>query len=249
MTSKPVLILEETDAFLPKSGKRFSMGELFIKAAHIQEGEAVTFDMEKLEQLNLRPENYSGVIVTGSLAMASDRLDWMLRLEDFLARCAGLEIPIFGVCFGHHMLAQALGGEVGYHPEGLELGAHEVEFITPEGENNLSGPEGKSSLLRDLPPRFAAYMAHSQTVTVPPRNAVTMARSAHDPHQILVYGPKILSVQFHPEFTPEIISLFFTESEGEDGGSPQKIKKGGLKFSPNLVQGLIRRFIDLAKLG
>lgn len=62
-------------------------------------------------------------------------------------------------------------------------------------------------MLASMPGEFDAFLTHEQTVLVPPDEAIVLGRSDHDPHQILRYGPRAVSVQFHPEFTPEIMSF------------------------------------------
>ena len=58
----------------------------------------------------------------------------------------------------------------------------------------------------DMPEQFGAYLTHEQSVLVPPPGATVLARSEHDAHQILRYGPRALSVQFHPEFTAPLMA-------------------------------------------
>ena len=65
-----------------------------------------------------RREGFAGVIVTGSAAMVTERADWSERSADWLREAAHDGMPLFGICYGHQLLAHALGGEVGYNPAG-----------------------------------------------------------------------------------------------------------------------------------
>ena len=137
------------------------------------------------------PSCYCGVIVTGSPAMVTDREKWSEKSALWLRQAVLKRVPVLAVCYGHQLLAHALGGTVGPLPGGMELGTHQV---------TLEPLAQKHPLLQEMPQRFSANMAHSQTVLKAPKGAVVLGRSAHDAHQILAYGRHVLSLQFHPEF-------------------------------------------------
>ena len=103
---------------------------------------------------------------------------------------------MFGVCYGHQLLAHALGGKVGYNPTGSELGTQTVELLPPAAGDQL---------LDGLPASFPAQMLHAQTVLQPPPGAAVLARSDQDPHQMFRVGPNVFSTQFHPEFGPDFV--------------------------------------------
>lgn len=104
-------------------------------------------------------------------------------------------MPLFGVCYGHQLMAHALGGRVDFHPQGREVGCQTINLL-PAAAND--------PLLKDWPAQFAAHLPHEQTVVELPPGASVLAFSEHGPHQIVRYGPRAISTQFHPEFTPDI---------------------------------------------
>ncbi|HHB7860042.1 TPA: glutamine amidotransferase [Klebsiella pneumoniae] len=76
---------------------------------------------------------------------------------------------------------------------------------TPDNQTITLSPWGVDDpLLSGLPATFPAHLSHLQTVTRLPEGATVLAASAHDPHQIVRYGPHAVSTQFHPEFTAPI---------------------------------------------
>lgn len=145
------------------------------------------------------PDDWDGIVVTGSPAMVSDRADWSERTAQWLAGAIDKKVPLFGVCYGHQLLAHALGGEVGYHPDGRETGTRTIELL----------PESKTDpLFADLPGSFKAQLTHKQSVLRLPAGAVLLGRSDFEPHQAFRFGDCAWGVQFHPEFTDNIMKAY-----------------------------------------
>ena len=140
------------------------------------------------------PSSIAGVVVTGSHAMVSDRADWSEATAAWLAQAVAEGVPVLGICYGHQLLAHALGGEVNNHPQGLEMGTTQV---------HTSAEAANDPLMAHLPPVFAAQVAHRQSVRHLPPGAVLLAGNGFEPHHACRVGPSAWGVQFHPEFGPE----------------------------------------------
>jgi GMP synthase (glutamine-hydrolysing) len=135
-------------------------------------------------------------IATGSPAMVTEGAAWSLAAEAWLAEAHGRGLPILGVCYGHQLLARALGGEAGWNPNGREMGTVEVE-LTPAARADALFAGAASPLV--------AQASHSQSVLALPPGAVLLGHNAHDPHQAFRVGERTFGVQFHPEFDADII--------------------------------------------
>ncbi|MFJ4346376.1 glutamine amidotransferase [Pseudomonas sp. NPDC089401] len=131
-------------------------------------------------------------IITGSWSMVTDRHPWSENLAGWIRQAMAVGMPLFGVCYGHQLMAHALGGSVDYHADGCEIGCLPVRRTAA----GTSDP-----LLGQWPSAFPAHLTHLQTVTGLPPGAQVLAYSDHDPHQIIRYAANAISVQFHPEFT------------------------------------------------
>ena len=138
----------------------------------------------------------TGVVITGSHAMVTDRLPWSIALEAWLPKALDAGIPLLGICYGHQLLAQAMGGEVGYHPRGKEIGTVAVH-LRDEAEND--------PLFRELPRTFAAQVTHAQSVFRLPSKAVHLAFNSHEPYHAFRLGECAWGVQFHPEYDVRIM--------------------------------------------
>jgi len=136
------------------------------------------------------PGEHDGVVVTGSFASVAAPEPWMDDLGRWLV-AVSRSAAVLGVCFGHQLLAHALGGRVEQNLRGPEAGTHEVE-LTAEGR--------RDPLFRGLPHRIPVQQSHSDHVTLLPAGAVVLARNGFSPVQAFAHGPRIRGVQFHPEF-------------------------------------------------
>jgi GMP synthase (glutamine-hydrolysing) len=117
----------------------------------------------------------------------------MERLGRWLL-AASHSVPVLGVCFGHQLLAHALGGAVERHPRGPEVGTVGVE---------LTGAGRRDPLFAGLDSPLAVQASHEDHVAVAPPGAVILALNEHDPVQAFAHGPRLRGVQFHPEFDLE----------------------------------------------
>ena len=160
-------------------------------AGGLRPDEAVVVDVEAGAALPSR-EGFAGTIITGSGAMVTDRAEWSERSAAWLHDAAHAGMPLLGICYGHQLLAHALGGEVGDHPQGREMGTIELELHPTAGDDPLFAV---------LPERFQVQTTHLQTVLRAPEGATVLARSVHDACHAFRWGDRAWGVQFHPEFS------------------------------------------------
>lgn len=184
------------------------------------------------------PDAGCAAIITGSWSMVTDREPWSEATADWIRKAMALEMPLFGVCYGHQLMAHALGGSVDFHPEGREIGCQTIEVLPEAADDTLLGA---------WPARFAAHLTHMQTVIELPPGARVLARSVHDPHQIVRYGHKAISTQFHPEFTPAISSAIIRARADvlrQEGKDPTALLDA-VEEAPEAAR-LLREFLRIA---
>lgn len=178
------------------------------------------------------PGEVAGAIITGSAAMVTERANWSERTAGWIRDAMDVELPLFGVCFGHQLMAHALGGRVDYLPGGREIGTQSIDV-----------PEASVGDSLALPNSFRAHTTHEQSVLEPPPGATVLARSARDPHQLLRYGPHAISTQFHPEFNADVMRAYIRRKHADlhrEGNEPQAIFKA-VAATP-IARRLLRQF-------
>lgn len=133
--------------------------------------------------------DFDAYLCTGSKYSVYDDVDWIRELQRFVQELYAREKVYVGVCFGHQMLGQALGGRVEKAPGGWCVGAHAFEVIQPE--NWMSPFQANYRLL---------MMCQDQIVDLPPDSTV-LATTPACPVGMLRVGPRMLGLQAHPEFS------------------------------------------------
>ncbi len=126
-------------------------------------------------------------VVTGSRFGVYEDHGWIAPAEAFIRACAGGGAKVFGMCFGHQLIARAMGGVVRKSEKGWGLGVH--DYAVSEW------PHGGQ------PAKLSLQAFHQDQVEVAPPGARVIASSAFCPAAALWYPGFALSVQGHPEFT------------------------------------------------
>jgi GMP synthase (glutamine-hydrolysing) len=145
------------------------------------------------------PESLAAILVTGSSASVTERAPWMLAVESYLVEAVRAETPVFGICFGHQLLGQALGGRVELNPKGRQIGTVEASARGPDA---LLEPE-----LRPL----TVNTTHRDAVVELPASASVVGSTPRDPHAFVRFGERVWGVQFHPEFDRTTMRAYISE--------------------------------------
>ncbi len=234
---KPFLIIE-TGRPLDPLRRHGSFGHWIRVAAGLRQREVHTCDVLHGAKLPLASD-YAGVIVTGSGAMVSDREAWSERSADWLRDAAEAGQPLFGICYGHQLIAHALGGAVGYNPRGREMGTVAVRLHADAAHDPLFSP---------LPAHFPAQATHRQTVLTPPPGAAVLAHSDLDDCQAFRWQESVWGVQFHPEFSTWLMRSYIharREALGNEGTCARALSNA-VRPAPR-ARHVLKRFVQHAR--
>ncbi|WP_194094371.1 type 1 glutamine amidotransferase [Marivivens aquimaris] len=125
------------------------------------------------------PHAADGFILTGSRHGAYEDLPFIKPLEQFIRDTYAAKVPMVGICFGHQIIAQAMGGTVVKHPHGWSVGRQTYKF----GDEDI-----------------VMNAWHQDQISVLPDTAQVCGTSDFCEYAALVYGNDIFTVQAHPEF-------------------------------------------------
>ena len=129
--------------------------------------------------------DYDGVVVTGSRASVYWDDPWIPPTKEWVAEAVDRDLPFLGVCWGHQLLADVLGGEV------RDMGAYEIGYREIEHT-------GTSRLFEGIDRRFTAFTTHADEVAELPPGAEPLAANDYSNHGFR--KGRVFGVQFHPEY-------------------------------------------------
>lgn len=149
------------------------------------------------------PDECDGWIITGSRASVYDDEPWIRTLSEAVSRLHDARAPIIGICFGHQLLAHALGGQTARSEQGWGIGAREFE-----------------TRVEGLPSPVSLLMSHQDQVIELPPSARVLGSSEYCPNAIFAIDDHAVGVQGHPEFTPEYMAALLRSRTGRIGAEP-----------------------------
>jgi GMP synthase (glutamine-hydrolysing) len=233
---KKILVIKTGSTFSSLRARRGDFEQWIISGMHVTQYAAVVVDVSEGESLP-NSEETAGVVITGSHAMVTDHHEWSENTAAWLQNAFAAHLPILGICYGHQLLAYALGGKVGDNPKGREVGTVDV-YRTGEsaGDKLLGEPEAS----------LKAQVSHSQTVLTLPPEATRLAYSDLDPNQAFIFGDRVWGLQFHPEFDADIIRAYVQYSRDKlvrENRDPDTIMMN-CKETPE-SSSILRRFAGL----
>ncbi len=169
----------------------------FADRAGLDLEQIVPFDLLQGTPSLAEIRRYDALMIGGSGAYSVSKNDLpnQFAVMAVLAEVVKAGHPTFASCYGFHLLVQALGGQIAYAPDCMEVGAFE---LTPTADGRAD------ELFGYLPGSFMAQEGHKDRAVRLPRGAINLAASERAPFQALrIAGKPIWATQFHPELTVE----------------------------------------------
>lgn len=156
-------------------------------------GDLTVFDVADAGQPVPAATDYDGFVIGGSEKGVYDDTQWMGPVRQLLRAARLLGKPVFGICFGHQIMAEVYGGKAGFVDLGEMVGPRE---FTVNGQAQT------------------AYVWHHDQVTSVPPQATVIGSASYCPIAALAYDFPAMSVQFHPEYTSEYLGSILDLGHG-----------------------------------
>ena len=211
---------------------RPSLGDYPAMFMHLLRGQGFSFETYLVEEMEFPGSIHDadGWLITGSRHGAYEDHAFIAPLEQFIRDALGAGVPVVGICFGHQIMARALGGRVEKFAGGWAVGAQTYDF------------DGESLTLNAW---------HQDQVVTLPKGARTLASNAFCAHAALAFGAHGMSVQAHPEFDDEFIQgLIDTRGRGVVPDAllrDAEARRGGARDSDRVAARISAHFKQYAR--
>lgn len=208
-----------------------------IQGMEVQKNDVLIINPEKNDPFPLLDE-INGVIITGTHLMVTDEFEWKQPSLDWVRKVVKQRIPCLGICFGHQLLAYAMGGVVNDNPNGVEAGTVSITYLQAAKSDRL---------FRNL--HFKKInVSHWQSVLQLPKGAVHLASSDLEKHQAFCIDNIAWGIQFHPEFNGAVTIDYLEakkdhyEKQGWDlNAAKQKCQ------DTDIGPAILKRFFEIIK--
>ncbi|MEN6493956.1 MAG: glutamine amidotransferase [Thermoguttaceae bacterium] len=213
---RPLLIVKLGTTFPTLAAARGDFDDWIRRGLGLPANQVAVLDAHQ-EPCLPDPRQFAGLALTGSHGMVTDQEAWSQRVAGWIPTILDAAVPLLGICYGHQLIAHALGGEVGWNPGGREFGTVEIHVHATARHDRLFG---------SLPERLTVHVCHAQSVLRLPPGATCLASNPHEPHHAFVVGQTAWGVQFHPEFDTAAVKTYVTECADllrRDGADPDQL--------------------------
>jgi GMP synthase-like glutamine amidotransferase len=206
---------------------RASLGDYPQMFQRLLAGGGFTFQTWHVEAMTFPASIHDadGWLITGSRHGVYEGHAFIVPLEAFIRDALSVGLPVVGICFGHQIMAQAMGGKVAKHSGGWAVGA---QIYDMDGH------------------KLTLNAWHQDQVVTPPPGTRTIATNDFCTHAALAYGATGLSVQAHPEFDDAFIQgLIDTRGRGVVPDAlltDATARQGGPRHSDLIAQRIIAHF-------
>jgi len=155
-----------------------------------------------------------GYLITGSRYGVYENHPWIAPLKKFIRDVGAADRAMVGICFGHQIMTEAYGGRVEKSAKGWGVGQHTYRITD-------------RPWMLDAMPQIEVLAMHQDQVVEPPRDAALIAGWDFCEYGGFQFGPKAVSFQFHPEFTPTFLHDLIASRRGRT--IPEDVADAGMK--------------------
>ncbi len=188
-------------------------------------------------ELPANPDDHDGYLISGSAASVFEDKDWIRALMAFVRQCRDAGVRMVGICFGHQLIAHALGGETIRSPKGWGFGIHSASLTDNPNWMDADDPD------------FKLVVIHQDQVVKLPPGFTAIASNDFCPNSVITDNNLMLGIQGHPEFSKEYCAYradFRRELIGEEKHQEAMEQLSSNDTQAGKVLGWVSRFFRRA---
>lgn len=168
--------------------------DMFARQIHAADDNMTVSPLRAYEgELPDSPDDFDAFMISGSRHATYDSSEWIAQLHEFVRRCFDHRKKTVGICFGHQLIAHALGGEARKSDVGWGVGIHTTRITAPQTWMDAS------ELI--APNRYNLIVVHQDQVVKLPPDSCVIAENDFCPISMFVTDDVMLGIQGHPEFS------------------------------------------------
>ena len=196
---------------------------------HVQQGE-----------LPLSLDECDAYIVTGSKSGAYENEAWIKQLSQWVVKANSAKIKLLGICFGHQLIAYALGGRVEQSNKGWGVGVRTLATVS-QSKTALAGV-----LTEALPKNISLIYSHKDQIIQLPVGAINFLSDDFCQFAGFTIDNHIITLQGHPEFTAEYTQRLLVRRANAIGEPTYSQGIASLKYATDseLVGRMILNFLQ-----
>ena len=176
-------------------------------------------------EMPLSIDSCDAYLITGSKAGVYEPLDWIAALEGFIKALDREQRKLVGICFGHQLMSQVLGGTVGKSDKGWGVGLSVNQVVA------------KKYWMQPYSDHLDLLVSHQDQVIELPPGAEVLASSDFCPNYLIQYNDHFMSVQGHPEFSKALSRALMDLRRGDV--VPEERVVEGIESLAGESQGLL----------
>jgi len=213
----------------PEIKERFGdFEDWIIKQSNLPEAVFKIYNLPAGERLR-HPGEYVAALITGSHYHINQRMPWIKHLKDWIVSARYTQLPVLGICFGHQVMASALGARVVRRTSGTNIGKATIKI----SEHHTGDP-----VFKGIGNEFETYVSHEWEVSGSVPGAEILAEDLNGSLMAFRSG-KLLGIQFHPEFSEGVMKMYLKAA-----GLPPSSLLGVKLRSEYKNQSIVSNFID-----
>jgi GMP synthase-like glutamine amidotransferase len=223
--------LLQCDHVAAELAPRFGDQPTFFQNLFAKHAPEITLDVFDIQagKYPANPNQYDGFIGTGAKYSVTENLPWIKRFKEYVYYLYQQKMKFIGICFGHQMIAHALGGRCDVSERGWGLGVQKIHI------------HKKKSWMQPEVDAISLLYSHMDQIITLPQGSEVLAGNDHCPYAIITVDDHFIGIQAHPEFTPAYLDLLMQSRVDRIGA--EKVAAAQKTLAEKIDENIVARWM------